>query len=124
MKSTIILNYEICEEVLHPINVWSTFISLVNRDYDELMAKSLNEPSSRSDSSIAETAIPISSPTSHNECISESSPSVEDNIVDEENRKFLEQINLLNGQSKPKVAKRQVKLVFDNPRVIYLQYIF
>uniref|UniRef100_A0A915DKC5 Derlin n=1 Tax=Ditylenchus dipsaci TaxID=166011 RepID=A0A915DKC5_9BILA len=128
MKNEMMLSYEICHQqpVLDP---WSLFVSLINRDYGEIMSKTPNYSLSNSNNmAVFDGASHPSTSSAFNNSIEQpldgdrrkkvekAVPGKDDhsstNIVEHENMQFLQQLKTLNNQNKK--PKRQVKLLPNN----------
>lgn len=133
MQSEIKLSYEICGRD-EELDAWKVFVSLVRRDYGELMSKNTQQANETFKIASNLSSTSNSSPRIH---ILTRCDSVEElpqndvakrkrsikstseqsqltsNIVQEENQKFLEQLNDLTQQNATKKPKRQVKVLRD-----------
>lgn len=139
MIQEIRLSYEIegCEIENEP---WKLFVSLVSRDYGELISKHLNNnnipiemPKTITNTLCKSVPVVVTTTSSITNTTNVNIPNLNSNadsskrkryfklssdqssdIVEEENIKFLEQLNHLKQQNSHKRPKRQVKLVANN----------
>jgi hypothetical protein len=127
MNSELIFNYEIITEQTHRPKPWEIFVSLVNRDYDGLIAKSTNPNSELRHQTIqiSSTSAEISNCNQQQQLqatsigIPKPSQIKSSNIVEEENQQFIKQIRAqsTNITRKP---RRQIKLLPDvGPTKVY-----